>query len=125
MEGTVYLIHLNQPLGGEGFKSATHYIGWTSEAGVSVERRLAEHRAGNGARMLAYAAEHGITFDVVRTWTVDPATGRPPTRAFERRLKDNGHVATKCPVCRKDALAREAAQQRTYRDRHCEAPVLA
>ena len=33
-----------------------------------VELRIAEHRAGRGARILAVCVARGIGFEVVRTW---------------------------------------------------------
>ena len=90
--GTTYLIHLVEPLGDPSRPRmhARHYIGWTN--GVSVETRLAQHRAGTGARILAAAAKREIEFHVVRTW---PQTDRH----FERKLKDGGHYDRFCPEC--------------------------
>lgn len=100
--GTTYLIHLVEPLGDPSRPrmSAKHYIGWTN--GVSVERRLEEHRSGQGARILAAAARRGIGFHVVRTW---PQTDRH----FERRLKNNGHYDKWCPICSAVAVPGDAS----------------
>lgn len=103
-EGTIYLICMERSLGGTGRASARHYVGWTN--GVTVERRLEEHRNGTGAKILAYASDHGIAFDVVRTWKGD--------RHFERRLKKGGNFAVKCPNCRDAARARQRENQRAY-----------
>jgi predicted GIY-YIG superfamily endonuclease len=59
MAGTVYLIHFNTPL-----SHARHYLGWTS----NLKRRLAEHQAGSGARLMAVVAQQGITWRLARTW---------------------------------------------------------
>jgi hypothetical protein len=45
-----------------------------------LEQRLAEHRSGAGAKLVAAAIARGIDFDVVRIWP-------KATRADERRLK--------------------------------------
>lgn len=82
--GTVYLVHLEAP-----FRHATHYIGWTPGG---VDERLAMHRRGAGARMLAAVAAAGIAFDVVRTW--------PGGRTEERRLKRMRMAPRLCPTCR-------------------------
>ena len=41
--GVVYLVHFSEP-----YRHARHYTGWT----VDLDARLAEHRAGRGARLL-------------------------------------------------------------------------
>lgn len=82
----VYLLHLSAPLGSDRHQ-AQHYLGWAQD----VEARLAMHRAGRGARMLAVAVERGITFEVARLWLGD--------RAIERQLKQMGHARRLCPVC--------------------------
>jgi predicted GIY-YIG superfamily endonuclease len=50
----VYLVHLDRKLGSDHPRGgAGHYLGTT----VDLERRLAQHRNGIGARMLAAANE--------------------------------------------------------------------
>jgi hypothetical protein len=93
----VYLVHLDAPLGSEK-KTALHYIGVAHD----LPARIAAHRAGRGARMLAVAVERGIGFEVARIWQGG--------RAFERALKQRGHAAELCPVCSgADAYRRAAA----------------
>lgn len=104
VQGTIYLICLERSLGGEGRASARHYLGWTN--GTSVASRLEEHRSGKGAKMLAYASDHGIGFDVVRTWKGD--------RHMERRFKKGGHFAMKCPNCQEKARRKMSANSRAY-----------
>jgi predicted GIY-YIG superfamily endonuclease len=82
---TTYLICLDRPRGGP-VHFAQHYIGQT----VNLDRRLAQHRDGTGARMLAAAAERGIGFNVVRTWDGG--------RETERRLKAHHRAWSFCPV---------------------------
>lgn len=74
MSGVVYIIQLEQPLGGPRH-FAEFYVGWTT----NLDARLAEHRSGNGAAMLRAAVERGIAFDVIIAF--------PGTRADERRIK--------------------------------------
>jgi predicted GIY-YIG superfamily endonuclease len=81
--GIVYLLHLHAPLG-----HARHYIGWSS----SLDRRLAHHLAGSGARMLAIARQRGITWELARTW---PGS----TRKREAQLKRKGGASRMCPLC--------------------------
>jgi GIY-YIG catalytic domain len=84
----VYLVHLQTKLGSDHPKGgAGHYIGQT----IDLERRLAQHREGTGARILAAANERGIAYDVVRTW--------PGGRDVERRLKNLRNAPRLCPTC--------------------------
>jgi predicted GIY-YIG superfamily endonuclease len=80
--GTVYLLHFDQP-----YKHARHYVGWAS----NVKRRLAEHQAGHGARLLAVVRAAGIGWQLARMW--------PGSRARERQIKRQGGHARKCPLC--------------------------
>ncbi len=80
--GTVYLIHFERP-----FKHATHYLGYAA----NLEARLAEHRAGQGARLLAVIQAAGIDWTVARTWVGG--------RTRERQLKNQGGKARMCPMC--------------------------
>ena len=78
--GTVYLLHFDQP-----YKHARHYVGWAR----NVKRRLAEHAAGRGARLLAVVRDAGIGWQLARLW--------PGSRARERQIKRQGGHARHCP----------------------------
>ena len=80
--GTVYLLHFDQP-----YRHARHYVGWAS----NVKRRLAEHEAGRGARLLAVVRAAGIGWQLARLW--------PGSRARERQIKRQGGHARHCPLC--------------------------
>jgi predicted GIY-YIG superfamily endonuclease len=82
MAGTVYLLHFDRP-----YKHARHYVGWT----LDVKRRLAEHEAGRGARLLAVVHEAGIGWQLARMWSGGPAR--------ERQIKAQGGHARQCPLC--------------------------
>lgn len=82
MTGTVYLLHFDRP-----YKHARHYVGWAK----NVKRRLAEHAAGRGARLLAVVKEAGIGWQLARMW--------PGSRARERQIKNQGGHARHCPLC--------------------------
>jgi predicted GIY-YIG superfamily endonuclease len=73
----VYLLRFHQPVG-SGRKYVRYYLGFCQDR--RLEQRLAEHRSGAGAKLVAAAIARGIDFDVVRTWP-------NATRADERRLK--------------------------------------
>ena len=88
--GHVYLVCFEPPIGDSANPkgSASHYLGWAED----VDGRMAEHRAGRGACILAACVEQGIAFEVVRTWAgVD--------RNFERRLKRQHNAWRHCPRC--------------------------
>jgi predicted GIY-YIG superfamily endonuclease len=78
----VYLIHFDK-----AFKHARHYLGKTAD----LRQRLADHRAGKGARLLAVLKQKGIGWRVVRTW-------ERADKGLERRLKSL-HRAELCPRC--------------------------
>jgi hypothetical protein len=75
--GVVYLVHFSEP-----YRHARHYTGWT----VDLEARLAEHRAGRGARLLQVVAQAGIGWTLARTWEGNPAA-RAATQAPRRRIQ--------------------------------------
>lgn len=80
--GTIYLLHFDRP-----YKHAKHYIGWTRD----LESRLADHRAGSGARLLAVIKAEDIGWTLARTWTGD--------RNRERAIKRQGGASRCCPTC--------------------------
>ena len=77
----IYLLHFDRPFG-----HARHYMG----SAVELERRLADHRNGNGARLMFWVAQAGIGWRLARTWK--------GCRGRERQLKQHGH-ARHCPIC--------------------------
>jgi predicted GIY-YIG superfamily endonuclease len=81
--GTVYLLHFDTPL-----KHARHYTGWSA----NLTLRLAEHATGRGARLTEVVADAGIGWTLARTW---PGV----TRAYERKLKNQGGASRRCPLC--------------------------
>src|SRR5512142_1629951 len=80
--GVVYLLHFDRP-----YRHASHYTGWTT----NLTERLADHRAGHGARLTAVIRQAGIGFVLARTWR--------GSRAKERALKRQGGASRRCPVC--------------------------
>ena len=87
---TVYLLHFAARLGNPAnpHAMAQHYLGTAKD----LSERLAEHRAGLGAKITAAAMQRGIAFDVVRTW--------PGGRDLERRLKRRKEGPRLCPLCK-------------------------
>lgn len=85
MLGYVYLIHFERPISPQ--HTTQHYTGYADD----WHRRLAEHRAGQGARLTQVAVERGISFDVVAVWAGD--------RGYERRIKQLKAATRLCPIC--------------------------
>jgi predicted GIY-YIG superfamily endonuclease len=94
----VYLLHFDTNLA-----HARHYLGYAAD----IDRRLAEHAAGQGARITAVCRERHITWRLVRTWA--------GTRQVERRLKRQHHGPRLCPICN-PALAAPAPRRRPRKD---------
>jgi predicted GIY-YIG superfamily endonuclease len=87
--GVVYLVHFSEP-----YRHARHYTGWT----VDLDARVAEHKAGRGARLLQVIAQAGIGWTLARTWE--------GPRARERQLKRQGGASRRCPICRAERKAK-------------------
>lgn len=85
MNGSVYSIHFERPI--SDVNHCRHYLGWAKD----LESRIAQHKAGTGARLCQVAIEQGINFDVVRTWQGD--------RKLERKLKNLKNSPRLCPIC--------------------------
>ena len=80
-------------------KQAAHYLGYTN----NLDSRIANHKAGLGARLLEVITADGIGFVVARTWTGD--------RKLERRLKNRKKAACLCPCCDPQRAARNGDKQ--------------
>lgn len=88
----LYLLHASTPLRRSNGTGALHYLGWTEDG--DLLRRLRLHRSGR-ARVALTTEFHrrGIKLLLTAIWPGG-------TRTMERRLKDNGHLAQWCPLCR-------------------------
>jgi hypothetical protein len=85
----------HRPLRGNGCRGqyAGHYWGWTDEL---VRRITREHRNPNWhgpGRLVQVALAAGLTFELAYV-------EYPATRSRERRLKNQGGAARRCPLCR-------------------------
>jgi predicted GIY-YIG superfamily endonuclease len=81
----VYLLHFERP-----YKGVMHYLGYSS----NLPKRLKDHRAGRGARLIEVINDAGIDYEVVRVWPEGD-------RTFERHIKNQKHHWKHCPICRK------------------------
>lgn len=82
----VYLLHFDSPI--NPAHPCRHYLGYASD----LNKRLALHQAGQGARLTQVAKERGITWQLVRIW-------KNATRTDERRLKNKKCGPRLCPLC--------------------------
>lgn len=90
-QGHVYVIHLATRL-----HHAGHYVGFTTD----LVQRLAQHRAGTGARLMEVIKDAGIEWKLVRVW--------PGDRGLERLLKRRKNTPRRlCPVCRGEVAYEE------------------
>ena len=80
--GVVYMLHFKRP-----WRHARHYVGWTDD----LPARLATHKAGHGARLVAVIVAAGIGFELARTVAGD--------RNLERATKNAGGAVRYCPIC--------------------------
>jgi predicted GIY-YIG superfamily endonuclease len=78
----VYVLHFKTKL-----KHAGHYIGYAQD----VLARLAQHRAGHGARLTQVLNEQGIEYEIALVMEGD--------RTLERKLKNCKNVKRYCPIC--------------------------
>jgi predicted GIY-YIG superfamily endonuclease len=86
---TVYLLHFVKP-----YKHARHYLGYST----NLDKRITDHLAGMGARLLEVVTDAGIEWKLARTWRGD--------RELERRLKNRKEAPKLCPICNPKALNR-------------------
>jgi hypothetical protein len=90
----VYICCFDRP-----YHHARHYTGSTDD----LDARIADHRAGRGAKLMAAIVGAGIGFDVVCTL--------PGGRVEERRIKKRKNAALLCPRCRARTLQRRRWKQ--------------
>jgi predicted GIY-YIG superfamily endonuclease len=87
---TVYLIHFAHK-----YKHAGHYLGSTK----NLEARLAQHRSGQGARLMEVVTQAGISWQVARIWQ----GGRNKERQL-KRWRNGGRL---CPICKAEHIAKK------------------
>ena len=110
----VYTLHFDPPYSpspdAPPYKTAGHYTGWAA----NLEKRLAEHEAGRGARLTQVQAEAG------GTWRL--AAVEPGTRFRERQLK-NHSASRRCPICKAEAQAEPEAEPEAEAEAEPEAEI--
>jgi predicted GIY-YIG superfamily endonuclease len=92
--GTVYLIHFWKP-----YRHAKHYMGYSEH----LDKRIADHLCGMGARLMEVVTQAGIEWRVSRTW--------PGDRKLERRLKNRKDAPHICPICSGEAANNRAKEK--------------
>lgn len=89
--GVVYVIHFPTP-----YRHAKHYTGWALPHGL--EARLGQHVRGQGSPLVyAMCRENGIT--TTEQLQAHVAVTYEGDRYLERKLKNMGGAAKRCPVC--------------------------
>lgn len=75
----IYILEFNRPLGNLANRraQARYYVGWCKDG--ELDRRISEHRRGEGAAITRYAVTSGISFNVVLTL--------PGDRTVEKQIK--------------------------------------
>ena len=98
--GAIYLLHFDPPYkpapDAPRRNWAAHYTGWASNPHAGLEHRLAQHVAGQGARLTQVQREAG------GSWRL--ASVEPGDRNRERQLKKHS-AARRCPICKDEAQA--------------------
>ena len=84
---TVYILHSRK-----SYRHARHYFA------TNLYKRITDHLAGMGARLLEVITDAGIDWKLARTW--------PGDRELERRLKNRKDAPKLCPICSPKALNR-------------------
>jgi predicted GIY-YIG superfamily endonuclease len=79
----VYLIHFEEKL-----HHAGHYLGYSK----MLTFRICQHKINQGAKLIQAVNKAGISWQVVRTWTVDD-------QELERLLKNQKNSPRFCPIC--------------------------
>lgn len=90
-KGIVYLLHFVDGTGQTcRYKHAGHYLGTAED----FERRVHQHKAGSGARLMQVITNAGLDFVVARTWRGG--------REMERMLKGWHSGVKLCPICQQE-----------------------
>ena len=89
MTYVVYLLHFDRFIPGGRNR---HYIGISND----LDRRIAQHKAGNSGPIFAIARDWGIQFEVVRTWKFEDVQ---EAHDMERWLKEMRNAPKYCPCC--------------------------
>lgn len=93
---SVYLLHFSKPYVGtrrnpnaKRTQIVSHYLGYAER---DPYERIAQHKAGHGARLTQVAVANGIELIPAKIWMSG-------TRKDERKLKNRKHAARLCPLC--------------------------
>lgn len=99
-------------------------IGWRKQItpfqAAGLASRLADHRAGRGARLLEVVTDAGIIFELTRIWI-------GTREGHEKALKDLNNRVVLCPVCHPGTTAGTILVPKQFRrpKRRSPAPQLA
>ena len=85
----VYLLHFDKKVAGH----AGHYCGYTPNG---VQKRLDQHLAGNGARLVQAAVTIGSRVTIAEEWHHDDPYA---AREQERKMKRSHNLPRYCRLC--------------------------
>jgi len=105
---------LAEVLAAQQTRITCRYLTPEQAAGVAV--RIAQHRAGTGARLMAVVAAAGIEFTITRIWA-------SATEGHEKRLKDLNNRRVLCPLCTPGTRAGTIVEPKRFRRPKTRRPV--
>jgi hypothetical protein len=93
--GTLYLFHFEEPIGNRDNPraQAQHYSGFAEGDDRDLLMRIAEHEAGEGAKIMRAVVERGVPH---RLYVLARDVPKTAEVALKRKLKNN---RDRCPVC--------------------------
>jgi hypothetical protein len=105
----LYLLHFDRSLGTSGRSAANHYLGYASDEGDALIRRVSQHLTGRSDVKIVQAFDRiGAVGRLVSVfWNA--------THDDERRMKSSGGFARWCPICRAAPDAAEGYYTRRQR----------
>ena len=86
---SVYILHFDRPY----WKNCQHYVGYSKD----LETRLHNHLHNKGSKLVKYANEHDIKWQVV---AVEVFLDQSSARKREIEIKRNGGGKKLCPICK-------------------------
>jgi len=89
----VYILHFDRPYWQAGKANCQHYVGYTKD----LPARLDKHRQGNGSKLVRYANNQGIQWQLVLQ---EDYPDRSSAMKRELQIKRNGGGKRLCPICR-------------------------
>ena len=98
----------------------TTRVGWRTQItpfqAAGLASRLADHRAGRGANLLAVVTAAGIEFQLARVWI-------GTHEGHEKAIKDRNNRVSLCPLCAQGTRAGLVIKPKQFRRRKRRGPA--